>query len=140
MEEIYRSQFRLPYALYEQLKASADKNRRSVNAELVARLEESLWSQPDKPKDKPQSETQVVISQSNADSEKYDAASAPIKRGISKEKLLASLDQDGPVTKKDLNDVVMEAMLAVMTALKDGPPSSNERVKGPKPKKRYPKE
>lgn len=44
MEEIYRSQFRLPYSLYEQLKASADKNRRSVNAELVARLEESFAS------------------------------------------------------------------------------------------------
>lgn len=42
MEEVYRSQFRLPYSLYEQLKASADKSRRSVNAELVARLEESL--------------------------------------------------------------------------------------------------
>ncbi|WP_275629022.1 Arc family DNA-binding protein [Pseudomonas sp. 273] len=42
MDEIYRSQFRLPYPLYEQLKASADANRRSVNAELVARLEESF--------------------------------------------------------------------------------------------------
>lgn len=42
MEETYRSQFRLPYSLYEQLKASADKNRRSVNAELVSRLEESF--------------------------------------------------------------------------------------------------
>lgn len=41
-EDIYRSQFRLPYPLYEQLKASADENRRSVNAELVARLEESF--------------------------------------------------------------------------------------------------
>ncbi len=41
MEEIYRSQFRLPYSLYEQLKASADRNHRSVNAELVARLEAS---------------------------------------------------------------------------------------------------
>lgn len=42
MEEIYRSQFRLPYSLYEDLKKSADANRRSVNAELVARLEESF--------------------------------------------------------------------------------------------------
>lgn len=41
MEEIYRSQFRLPYSLYEHLKASAEKNRRSVNAELIARLEET---------------------------------------------------------------------------------------------------
>lgn len=39
MEEIYRSQFRLPYSLYEQLKASAEKHQRSVNAELVAALQ-----------------------------------------------------------------------------------------------------
>lgn len=42
MEDIYRSQFRLPYSLYEQLKESADANHRSVNAELVARLEKSF--------------------------------------------------------------------------------------------------
>lgn len=42
MEEIYRSQFRLPYTLYEQLKGAADKNRRAVNAELVARLEYTM--------------------------------------------------------------------------------------------------
>lgn len=44
-EDIYRSQFRLPYPLYEQLKASADESRRSVNAELVARLEESFHAE-----------------------------------------------------------------------------------------------
>ncbi|MBZ9665741.1 Arc family DNA-binding protein [Pseudomonas sp. LMG 31766] len=42
MDEIYRSQFRLPHPLYEKLKASADANHRSVNAELVARLEASF--------------------------------------------------------------------------------------------------
>lgn len=42
MEDTYRSQFRLPYALYEHLKSAADNNKRSVNAELVARLEESF--------------------------------------------------------------------------------------------------
>ncbi|MDD2046093.1 Arc family DNA-binding protein [Pseudomonas sp. GD04058] len=41
-DDIYRSQFRLPYPLYEQLKAASDENRRSVNAELVARLEASF--------------------------------------------------------------------------------------------------
>lgn len=39
MDEIYRSQFRLPYPLYEAIKAAADKNHRSVNSELVDRLE-----------------------------------------------------------------------------------------------------
>lgn len=46
MEEIYRSQFRLPYALYEKLKGAADLNHRSVNAELVARLEASFEPHP----------------------------------------------------------------------------------------------
>ena len=45
MEDIYRSQFRLPYSLYESLKEAADANRRSVNAELVARLEASFDAQ-----------------------------------------------------------------------------------------------
>lgn len=38
-DETYRSQFRLPYSLFERLKASSDKNRRSLNAELVCLLE-----------------------------------------------------------------------------------------------------
>lgn len=41
-DDIYRSQFRLPYSLYEKLKEIADANNRSVNAELIARLEESF--------------------------------------------------------------------------------------------------
>tara|TARA_R100000935_G_scaffold32266_1_gene52807 strand:- start:18 stop:338 length:321 start_codon:yes stop_codon:yes gene_type:complete len=41
-EEIYRSQFRLPQDLYEKLRASSERNRRSLNAELVALLEDSL--------------------------------------------------------------------------------------------------
>ncbi|WP_321346465.1 Arc family DNA-binding protein [Halopseudomonas oceani] len=41
-EEIYRSQFRLPYELYEKLKEAADKSGSSVNAELVLRLQQSF--------------------------------------------------------------------------------------------------
>lgn len=44
-EDIYRSLFRLPYPLYEKLKASADESRRPVDAELVARPEESLHAE-----------------------------------------------------------------------------------------------
>ncbi|NMY08511.1 hypothetical protein CJF35_03295 [Pseudomonas lundensis] len=117
MEEIYRSQFRLPYALYEQLKASADKNHRSVNAELVARLEEIFSEHPSEDRQPAQSTTR-----------------------ISKEKLLQSLEQDRPATKKDLNEAVMEAMLTVMSALKDGPPGSADPAKGPRPRKKFPKE
>lgn len=42
MDDIYRSQFRLPYPLYEKLKDSAETYHRSLNAEIVARLEESI--------------------------------------------------------------------------------------------------
>ena len=41
-DDIYRSQFRLPYDLYEKLKAEADKHHRSLNAEIVTRLSESF--------------------------------------------------------------------------------------------------
>jgi len=42
MEDTYRSQFRLPYPLYEKLKEAADVAGRSVNAELVHRLSIAL--------------------------------------------------------------------------------------------------
>ncbi|HBP79843.1 MAG TPA: hypothetical protein DD685_13645 [Halomonas sp.] len=44
-DDTYRSQFRLPYDLYEKLKAESEKNRRSLNAEIVARLDKSLEGQ-----------------------------------------------------------------------------------------------
>lgn len=50
-EDQYRSQFRLPYSLYDQLKSAADAHKRSVNAELVARLEASFRA-PDDPVDR----------------------------------------------------------------------------------------
>lgn len=42
MEDLYRSQFRLPWSLYEQLKREAEAAGRSLNAEVVQRLETSL--------------------------------------------------------------------------------------------------
>lgn len=42
MPDIYRSQFRMPFKLFEKLKAEAGRTGRSVNAELVGRLEKSL--------------------------------------------------------------------------------------------------
>ena len=40
--DTYRSQFRLPYELYEKLKEESEKNHRSLNAEIVARLEKTV--------------------------------------------------------------------------------------------------
>ncbi|AMT89809.1 Arc family DNA-binding protein [Pseudomonas koreensis] len=126
--------FRMPASLKDELEALAKRNRRSLTAEIVARLERSV-GEPDEmgisDRDRLNPEHPFFLPATEP---------MPIKRGISKEKLLASLDQDSPVTKKDLNEVVMEAMLAVMSALKDGPPGSNETAKGPKPRKKFPKE
>ena len=44
MEDLYRSQFRLPYPLYERLKAASDSSGRSVNGELVYRLGQTFDS------------------------------------------------------------------------------------------------
>lgn len=60
-KELYRSQFRLPWELYEQMKTSADTNQRSVNAELVARLEESFRPQPSGAGIQPSSDTTVRL-------------------------------------------------------------------------------
>lgn len=45
MEDTYRSQFRLPFSLYERLKQAADENHRPLNTELIVRLE-STFQQP----------------------------------------------------------------------------------------------
>lgn len=42
MNDLHRSQYRLPYALYEKLQAAADAAGRSLNAEVVRRLEASF--------------------------------------------------------------------------------------------------
>ncbi|HZW11909.1 MAG TPA: Arc family DNA-binding protein [Noviherbaspirillum sp.] len=46
---MYRSQFRLPHSLYEQLKAASERSGRSLNAELVHRLAQSLSSNGTQP-------------------------------------------------------------------------------------------
>lgn len=113
-DDLYRSQFRLPYSLYERLKASADANRRSVNAELVARLEETF-------RDDGGEETRRYIS------------------GIDKSALLETINE-APVTRKDLNDALMEAVLEVLSELKEGGYKPANPSKGPKPRNRYPKD
>ncbi len=44
----FRSQFRLPTELADRLKVNAEKNNRSMNAEIVARLEKSFDGQLDR--------------------------------------------------------------------------------------------
>ena len=42
MNDLFRSQFRLPIELSEKLRVAAEANSRSMNAEVVARLEKSF--------------------------------------------------------------------------------------------------
>lgn len=46
MDDTYRSQFRLPWSVYLQLKDAAKETGRSLNGELVARLTASLAGGP----------------------------------------------------------------------------------------------
>ncbi|MNJ21389.1 Arc-like DNA binding domain protein [compost metagenome] len=119
-DDLYRSQFRLPYPLYEQLKAAAEGNRRSVNAELVARLEESFASQ-----------------------DRYSAVKSAT--GINKQLLLAgseALDGDKLVTRAELWEVIGQAISLALDGQRDIPPD-NAKPKpntGPKSRARFPKE
>lgn len=47
MNDLHRSQFRLPYVLYDRIKAAAEANKRSINAEIVSRLEASFTHEDD---------------------------------------------------------------------------------------------
>lgn len=46
MNDLYRSQFRLPWDLYESLQEQANTNGISLNAELVKRLQASFSTEP----------------------------------------------------------------------------------------------
>ena len=144
---------RMPPALREMLEESARNTKRSLNAEITDRLEESFTSPHLKRmglgeladfliemgQEKGLS-VEVTFGQSEESIDALRSESIPMTTRISKEKLLASLEQDRPATKKDLNEAVMEAMLTVMNALKDGPPGTGDTVKGPRPRKKFPKE
>lgn len=102
-------------------------NRRSLTAEIVARLEKSIEADED--------ELYPGLNERPEDEISHDRSIS----GISKEKLLSSIE-DKPLTKKDLNDAMMDAMMQVLDTLRETPPGSPSPTKGPKPRKRYPKE
>lgn len=128
-EDIYRSQFRLPYSLYELLKASADENHRSVNAELIARLESTF-----KKMDVVRHSLGLPMTESEADQEEDREAQLRPFSGPSKEKLLASIeDPDKKITlsRQDLFSVIDRAIEEVLGGGGGAPQPS----KGPRPRK-----
>lgn len=128
-EDIYRSQFRLPYSLYELLKASADENHRSVNAELVARLESTF-----KKMDAVRHYLGLPLTETENDDP--PETSPPSSRGVSKERLLSAVGD--AVTEKE--NFLLSAMLDALRKIED--PAAWEAAqpsKGPKPRKPYQK-
>lgn len=128
-EDIYRSQFRLPYSLYELLKASADENHRSVNAELVARLESTF---------KKMDVVRHYLGLPLAEPENDDPpeTSTPSSKGVSKERLLSTVGD--AVTEKE--NFLLSAMLDALRKIEDPAAwEASQPSKGPKPRKPYQK-
>lgn len=134
-EDIYRSQFRLPYSLYELLKASADHNHRSVNAELIARLTSTF---------KKMDSVRLHLGLPFEDEEESQPKEQQSPRmGVDKEKLIESSLVGLGITREDLLDAVSGAIENALTGLGAFPgltdndkPAPNT---GPKPRKRYDK-
>ncbi|MCX7509406.1 Arc family DNA-binding protein [Delftia tsuruhatensis] len=70
MQEIFRSQFRLPVELADKIRESADASGRSMNAEVVARLEQSFRERashpPEAAKEEIRSQIRLVLEEMKA--------------------------------------------------------------------------
>ncbi|MNE16578.1 hypothetical protein D3C76_887230 [compost metagenome] len=120
----------MPASLKEDLEALAKKNRRSLTAEVVARLEKSIAEDEEGPYP---GLSELVEDQ--ADHVK------PIS-SVSKERLLATLDDDKPVTKRDIDAAMMDAMMRALDMLdtRKTARQPDQPTQGPAPRKRFPKE
>lgn len=131
MEDIYRSQFRIPYSLYELLKASADENRRSVNAELISRLEASF------------AKREVVrhklgLPMVENPPESGGDQALRFTTGVQKERLLAGLDDQA----SDKERAIIYGVLKLLRDAESGIPPDAAKPQpntGPKPRKLKPK-
>lgn len=122
--------FRMPASLKKDLEEMAKRNRRSLTAEVVARLEKSITDDGE--------ELYPGISEP----EPSGAHLVTPSRGISKDRLLANQSEEEPVTKRDLDTAVMDAMLRALDMLdpRDRARLQNQPTKGPAPRKKYPKQ
>ncbi len=132
-EDTYRSQFRMPYSLYELLKASADNNRRSVNAELIARLE-STFTKKDLVR------LRLGLPAFGVEDEDERPTS---QIGIDKQALIASTLAGVGVSREDLLDAVSSAIESALSGLGAFPPALDNAKpqpnSGPRPRKPHTK-
>lgn len=122
--------FRMPASLKGELEALAKQNRRSLTAEVVARLEKSVEDDEEK--------LYPGLSEPDED----QAEQVRPTTGVSKEKLMVSLDDNMPVTKRDLDTAVMDAMMRALDMLdtRSGERLTEQPTQGPRHRKKYPKE
>lgn len=146
---------RMPTALREMLEESARNTKRSLNAEITDRLEESFTSPHLKQmgmgeltdaliemgKEKGIS-VEVVFNYGADDEEQSVAVSAPLTTGIDKQSLIFDADEVHRSDAEGQNHEEMSAAVKrayeALQAL-DVMISNTATSKGPKPRKRYPK-
>lgn len=116
--------FRMPASLKGELEALARQNRRSLTAEVVARLERSVSEL-----DEVAAFDQIGLQNEAGES------SVPKREGSSKTPHCASTDEDGPVTRRDLNAAMMEAMKEALDILRPTSTGSPSPTRDSKPQK-----
>lgn len=124
---------RMPSELRADLEALAQHNKRSLNAEIVARLERSVEDL-----DELGVSDQMRLSNPG---EWYSPN--PPARGVSKERLIRNVETGETVSEAQLTAIISKALDGVLAswASPDVPPDNakEEPNSGPKPRKRYTK-
>lgn len=136
---------RIPEALRDLVMAAAKENKRSATAEILDRLEMSFTKRQrirhrlDLPMTEPdQDDDEDEEARYPGVNERPEDAAYHVKpiSGVSKERLIATTEEDRPLTRKDLNDALTE----MLNLFRDTPPGSTTQPKGPASRKRFPKE
>lgn len=127
----------MPAPLKEELEALAKTNRRSLTAEIVARLERSVGDTDE------MGVSDRMRLQGLSFGDEAPEQPRPATKGVSREKLLASLS--GNITEQE--HVIIGAMLKALREvggididIDHLDPKNQQPNAGPKPRKRYPKE
>jgi hypothetical protein len=117
----------MPPSLRDQLEVAAHENKRSLNAEILARLEISL------------TEPGQAWLIDHGDGGKTITSPRSSLRGVDKERLIKTAEAETPITRADLYGAIDMAIDHALGKLGIGP-KVKEPNTGPKPRKLRPKE
>ncbi|MBX8528568.1 TraY domain-containing protein [Pseudomonas cichorii] len=122
--------FRMPASLKGELEALAKRSRRSLTAEIVARLERSVG----------ETDEMGISDRDRLDPNHFLYTPEPpeqqITTRIHRDRLITGLD--GPLTAQE--EKIMSAMLKALRGIGKFEEDAENPNTGPKPRKRYPKE